>query len=96
MANLNLILTPKARNNLEEIIDNVIEFTGFEQSGIKLYNEIFKKLELLSFMPNIGTHRSDGTLETFVRNYRIVYEIENDNVFILTIIHTRKLYPHPK
>lgn len=44
-------------------------------------------------MPNIGTRRSDGTLETFVRNYRIVYEIIDDNVFIITIIHTRRLYP---
>lgn len=91
----NLILTPKARDNIEEILDSVIEFTGFEQSGIKLYEEILKKLDLIAFMPNIGTHRNDGTLETFVRNYRIVYEIENDDVYILTVIHTRRLYPRP-
>ncbi|HGO5815026.1 TPA: type II toxin-antitoxin system RelE/ParE family toxin [Mannheimia haemolytica] len=89
----NLILTPQAENDIDEIIENVVEFTGYEQSGIKIYTDIFKKLDLIAFMPNIGTRRSDGTLETFVRNYRIVYEIIDDNIFIITIIHTRRLYP---
>lgn len=91
----NLILTPKARKNIDEILENVIEFTGYEQSGIKLYKEITKKLELIAFMPRIGTLREDGTFETFVRNYRIVYDICDEAIFIITIIHTRRLYPRP-
>ncbi|QTM01899.1 type II toxin-antitoxin system RelE/ParE family toxin [Mannheimia sp. ZY171111] len=89
----NLILTPRARSNIDEILENVIEFTGYEQSGLKLYDDIVKKLELLAFMPTIGLVRDDGTRETFVRNYRIVYEIIEEDVFIITIIHTRRLYP---
>lgn len=73
-----------------------MEFTGYEQSGIKLHADIFKKLNLLEFMPSIGIVRDDGTRETFVRNYRIVYEIQNEDIFILTIIHTRRLYPRPE
>lgn len=33
----NLILTPQAENDIDEIIDNVVEFTDYEQSGIKLH-----------------------------------------------------------
>ncbi|MEG9474773.1 type II toxin-antitoxin system RelE/ParE family toxin [Mannheimia sp. HC-2023] len=91
----NLILTTQAENDIDEIIDNVVEFTGYEQSGIKLHTDIFKKLKLLEFMPTIGITRNDGTRETFVRNYRIVYEIVEEDIFIITIIHTRRLYPRP-
>ena len=92
----NLILTPQAENDIDEIIENVVEFTGYEQSGIKLYTDIFKKLELIAFMPSIGLIRNDGTRETFARNYRIVYEIRDEDIFIITVIHTRRLYPRPQ
>lgn len=91
----NLILTAQAENDIDEIIDNVVEFTGYEQSGIRLHADIFKKLSLLEFMLSIGIARDDGTRESFVRNYRIVYEIIEEDVFIITIIHTRRLYPRP-
>lgn len=89
----NLILTPQAENDIDEIIDNVVEFTGYEQSGIKLHADIFKKLNLLEFMPSIGIVRDDGTRETFVSNYRIVYEIQNEDIFnmIVELILKKKL-----
>lgn len=89
----NLILTPQTENDIDEIIDNVVEFTGYEQSGIKLHTDIFKKLNLLEFMPSIGIVRDDGTRETFVSNYRIVYEIQNEDIFnmIVELILKKKL-----
>lgn len=89
----NLILTPQAENDIDEIIDNVVEFTGYEQSSIKLHADIFKKLNLLEFMPSIGIVRDDGTRETFVSNYRIVYEIQNEDIFnmIVELILKKKL-----
>lgn len=89
----NLILTPQAENDIDEIIDNVVEFTGYEQSGIKFHADIFKKLNLLEFMPSIGIVRDDGTRETFVSNYRIVYEIQNEDIFnmIVELILKKKL-----
>lgn len=70
-----------------------MEFTGYEQSGIKLHADIFKKLNLLEFMPSIGIVRDDGTRETFVSNYRIVYEIQNEDIFnmIVELILKKKL-----
>lgn len=43
-----LYLTPQTKADIDNIIENVIEFTGFEQSGIRLYEDIFDKLELIS------------------------------------------------
>lgn len=44
-------------------------------------------------MPSIGIVRDDGTRETFVSNYRIVYEIQNEDIFnmIVELILKKKL-----
>lgn len=44
-----LSIKPQALRQLEEIIAGVIEFTGFEISGIRLQNDIFDKLEQIAF-----------------------------------------------
>ncbi|WP_439235010.1 type II toxin-antitoxin system RelE/ParE family toxin [Lonepinella koalarum] len=90
-----LILTQKAQSNLDKIIENIVDYTGYELSGIKLSNDLYEKMELIAFMPTIGRCRDDGSLETFCRNYWIVYEIIDDIVYIETIIHCSRLYPRP-
>lgn len=42
-----LTIKPRALRQLEEIVANVIEFTGFEVSGIRLQNDISIKLNRL-------------------------------------------------
>lgn len=93
-----LIILPQALRQLDEIILNVIEFTGFEITGIKLSDDIYDKIEQIAFMPKAaGRLRQDGAREAFARRYRIVYDfIENkDEVIILAIIHSSRLYPRP-
>nr|WP_273384407.1 type II toxin-antitoxin system RelE/ParE family toxin [Actinobacillus porcinus] len=86
--------SPLALNNLNEIIENVIAFTGYELSGIKLSEAIFNKIESISYLPSaIGRKRDDNTREAFVRGYRIVYEEKEDYIWIITIIHSSRLYP---
>lgn len=55
----------------------------------------FDKIEQIAFMPLSGRAREDGTRETFVRRYRIVYDYDRqaDEVIILAIIHSSRLYP---
>lgn len=88
-------LSSIARANLREILESVEDYTGHWTSAVSLWEELQDKLDLIAFMPTIGKQRDDGTLETFCRNYRIVYEMNDDTVFVLTIIHTRRLYPRP-
>lgn len=93
-----ITIKPQALRQLEEIVENVIEFTGFEISGIRLQNDILDKVEQIAFMPLSGRAREDGSRETFTRRYRIVYDFDKqaDEVIILAIIHSSRLYPRPE
>lgn len=86
-------LSPNAKINVREILESVEDYTGHWTSAVSLWEEFQEKLDLIAFMPTIGKQRDDGTLETFCHNYRIVYEIIGGKVYVLTIIHTRRLYP---
>ena len=50
---------------------------------------------LLSETPKLGRlGRVGGTREFVVHeNYRLIYEIENDIIFIITVIHAARLWP---
>lgn len=89
------IVTTQAQNAINEILMGVVEYTGFEASAIALEGDLYAKFDLLAFMPNIGKQRADGTRETFCRGYRIVYDCIEDNLYIITVIHSRRLYPRP-
>lgn len=90
----NVVITERAANDIDTILSSVIEFTGFETSGIRLFEEFAEKFDIIGFMPTIGRVREeDGTRETFARNYRIIYEEKDNVVYILTVIHCSRLYP---
>ncbi|OOF70660.1 plasmid stabilization system protein [Rodentibacter caecimuris] len=92
----NIIFTQEADRNLNEIVANVIEYTGYEVSGIKLANDILAKIDVIAYMPAAaGRIIQDNRREAFCRGYRIVYDIVGNEVYIQTIIHSRRLYPRP-
>lgn len=68
-------LSLTARSNVIEILQSVEDYTGHWLSAVSLWEQLQNKLDLIAFMPTIGRRREDGTLETFCRNYRIVYEL---------------------
>ncbi len=88
-----LIVSADAKNDIREIMQNVIDYTSYTSSGVKLYNEFREKFDLIAMLPKCGKRREDGTREIFARSYRIVYEEIEDAVVILTVIHARRLYP---
>ncbi|MGX2955896.1 type II toxin-antitoxin system RelE/ParE family toxin [Ursidibacter arcticus] len=91
-----IIITQTAQKHIDEIVSNVIEYTYSIESGIKLMNDIYDKINLIGFMPTaIGRVREDGSREAFCRGYRIVYEILDDIIYINFIIHSRRLFPQP-
>lgn len=91
-----LVITQEAKNDIEQIVEGIIEYTHFVESGVRLYNDLYEKIHLIGFMPEgAGRLRKDGFREAFCRGYRIIYEIANDVVYIRTILHSRMLYPRP-
>lgn len=88
-----VIISASAQRDLTEIVENVVDYTGHTASGVKLFNEIYEKFDLISQLPKCGKSREDGTREIFARSYRIVYQELDETVQILTVIHARRLYP---
>ena len=91
-----VILSPEVVNDIQTCVRQVMIYTGFENSGIRLQEDIFAKIDSIGFMPSaIGRMREDGTREAFVRGYRIVYEERVDHVWIIAVIHSSRIYPRP-
>ncbi|MEE6037525.1 hypothetical protein [Avibacterium paragallinarum] len=45
-----VILSSNAQQDLREIIANIIEYTGYENSGIKLADDIFNKIDVIAYI----------------------------------------------
>lgn len=91
-----VILSDLAMRDINDILANVYDFTGFISTPQKLLAEFNKTFELIAFMPNaIGRKREDGEREAFCRSYRIVYQQKGNDILIVSVIHSRRLYPRP-
>lgn len=76
------------------IIENIVQYTGYESSGLVFQEDIEKNVALLSIFPEMGVDGVvDDTKEIFVNGYRVVYSFTESTVFILTVIHCKMLYP---
>ncbi len=82
---LNIIYTRKAINDLIEIKDYVWQDNILY--SIKIVNNIKSTISLLKTFPKIGTIIEDETRFIVENNYayKIVYEINKDNIYILWI-----------
>ncbi|MFU2058954.1 hypothetical protein ACLSZY_05705 [Avibacterium volantium] len=48
-----VILSSNAQQDLREIIANIIEYTGYENSGIKLAEDIFNKIDVIALFQKV-------------------------------------------
>lgn len=62
-----VFISPNALADIKECVRQVMIYTGFEITGIRLQEAIFDKIESIAFMPSaIGRLRDDGLREAFV------------------------------
>ena len=88
------VISPQAQENLEDIFSNVAFYTYSYQSAEKLFDELFGVFELLALFPTMGIEGNViGTREFYKRGYRIVYEIQCEQVIILAVLHCKRKYP---
>ncbi|WP_032092098.1 type II toxin-antitoxin system RelE/ParE family toxin [Necropsobacter rosorum] len=88
-----LLISKLAERNIDEILQNVYEFTSSATSSQKLLNDFIKHFELISMLPKSGKLQADKTRITFCRHYRIVYQEAGEFLEIITVIHSRRKYP---
>ena len=90
---LKLIITRAAQNDLNEIAESVFDFTYSVDSVISLHNALHQKFSFIQFMP-LGIGRkieNESAREAFCRGYRIVYEVTESAVIILSVIHSSRM-----
>lgn len=88
------VVSPQAHKNLENIFLNVAFYTCSYQSSEKLFDELFGTFELLALFPTMGIKGNlNGTREFYKRGYRIVYEVQDEYVIILAVLHCKQKYP---
>lgn len=90
----NIRYTQQALTDLEDITVSVSEFTRYASSGIRLLEELENSVSNLAIFPTMGVKGAiPNTREIYHNGYRIVYEIENSDISIITILHCSRLYP---
>ena len=91
----NILYTHKSLDNIDDIVANITEFAG-TYSAMNVLSDIKSSIDLLAYMPLMGVQGDiKGTREIYPIQYRVVYMVNDlrKEIIILTILHTRRLYP---
>ncbi|HDZ6824085.1 TPA: type II toxin-antitoxin system RelE/ParE family toxin, partial [Mannheimia haemolytica] len=80
--------------DLENIAISVSEFTGYASSGIRILEELENSINNLAIFPTMGVKGAIiNTRELYHNGYRIVCEVKENEISIITIVHCSRLYP---
>jgi mRNA interferase RelE/StbE len=63
----------------------------------KIEDQIFKKIDQLIENPDIGkplTNELKGCRSLHIGNYRVIYEIKEDQIYILSVGHRKNIYTY--
>ncbi|SMB90580.1 Plasmid stabilization system protein ParE [Pasteurella testudinis DSM 23072] len=85
--------TVPVQKNLNDIAYHITEVAGIN-SAVAVTQDIQNTIALLEINPLMGKigHIS-GTRELYPRGYRVVYQIDDNMITILSIIHCKQRYP---
>lgn len=94
-----VIWTEEALNDIEMIAGYIERDSFFYAASV--VTKILQKTSLLKAFPFSGRvvpeEGNENIREHFVFNYRVIYEIVEDNVYVLAVVHgKRTLYPEFK
>lgn len=88
-------LTESANKDLEVIYLHYINRVS-DQLAIKLLSEIEEAIGLLAAQPLLGhipkelTLSDEDCLELLTKSFRLIYQIESTNVYIMMILHQKQ------
>ena len=81
-----------AKNDLKQIYNYIFQDSSFYAQQVM--EEIIKRSETLNLYPHMGKitpELNDSSIrELVIYSYRIIYEVSNNDVQILTLVHSRK------
>jgi len=85
-----------ARKDLKNIYDYI--FLDSEYYAKKVSEEFLSKVDKLSIFPNIGRIVPElglpQILELLIYSYRVIYELKEEKIEILAIVHGKQNFPN--
>lgn len=84
-----VIWSKPARDDLKAIFEYIKKDSGYYAG--KVTDDIIEKSELLEQFPGMGRVvpelNESNIREIFIYTYRMIYEISDEKIYILTIVH---------
>ena len=101
MKNMNVLFSPHAESLLDNIVIGIAEALSVED-GLRWEEKLRQASQMLSEFPNMGTSipvecfeippkNANNLKQTFSGPYRIVYEVVEEEIHILSVRHSRML-----
>ena len=87
-------ISPEAETDLEAIADYIAQDNS--SAAIRVIARIEQSIHQLEFLPRIGRRGLlPDTRELLVYKlpYKIIYRIEDNTIFVINVIHTRRNWP---
>jgi len=88
-----VIWTPRARGDLKAIHDHIAKDSPLNAK--KIAREMVQKPNILPEFPQMGRKvpeiNDDNLREINLHPWRIIYHLRQDQIFIVTIVHKRRL-----
>ena len=90
---MKLFWTAQAQRDRLNIIDYIAEDNPV--SALKLDDRLIEAAEACATQPNMGIAGEIAGTREFVahENYRLVYEIRNEGLFVIAVVHTAQQWP---
>jgi len=86
--------TDKAKSSLRSIYNYIRNDSGFYAEEVRY--KFITESEKLNKFPRLGRivpeTSNENIRELFIYSYRMMYEIIEDNIYILSIIHSKQNY----
>jgi plasmid stabilization system protein ParE len=93
---MEVIWTQRASDNLDYFTAKLVERSGLPEVGINFYNKVLTRTDKLVRHPTwIGVEVKEypgcGYRSLYVMDYRIIYRVDHDAVYIVAFVHKRML-----
>ena len=95
---MELVYTPKAKNDLLQIKERIIENFADEELARKTIKKVTAKIKKLTIFPYLGKSLSDVTgvpteyRSLFCERNHVFYRVDKNRIYVIRVLHEKQDY----